>query len=59
VVGILAWRLFEGQLTAGFFGLLIAGFIAYAWAIAPLNAVGQRVFRGQLIRMHFPRDFLA
>jgi Protein of unknown function (DUF3137) len=43
VVGMLAWRLFEGQLAGGFFGLLVAGFIAYAWAIAPLNAVGQRV----------------
>ena len=38
-----AWAAFNGSISAAFFGLVVAGFAAYAWAIGPLNAVGARV----------------
>ena len=43
VVTLVVWRLASGSAGPAFAALIICGVIAYAWASAPLNAVGKHV----------------
>ena len=43
VVTVIVWQLANGSFGPAFVALIITGLIAYAWASAPLNAVGKRV----------------
>jgi len=43
IVAVVVWQIASGSFMAGAIALLFAGLLAYAWAAAPLMAVGKRV----------------